>query len=101
VVYDVPQEHNKIRTKIVQKLLDFGLERVQYSVFGGELTKEETENLVITLKRLKTDKKADIRIFLLGRTHNSERIITVSEASPPHPSAKENRQERKKQVMVF
>ncbi len=102
VVYDVLKKHRKLRTKIVQKLLDYGLERIQYSVFGGSLTQEETENLVTVLKRLKTEKKADIRIFLLRKSaQTASGIITISEAIPPHPGAKETRLETEKKVMVF
>ncbi|MFW9856981.1 MAG: CRISPR-associated endonuclease Cas2, partial [Candidatus Thorarchaeota archaeon] len=52
VVYDVPQDHTRLRTKIIGVLEDFGLERFQYSVFGGNLSKEQVENLVVVLKRL-------------------------------------------------
>ena len=102
VVYDVPMKHKKIRGKIVQKLLDYGLERLQYSVFGGRMTQEETENLVVALKRLKPEKKADIRIFFLRKTSSATSgIITVSEAPPPHPAAKGKIDGGEKKVMVF
>ena len=102
VVYDVPQEYKKYRQKIIQKLQDYGMERIQYSVFGGVLTKEETENLIIKLKELKTENKVDIRIFIIKRGDmNNSGIIVVSEAAPPHPSTKTISGEKNREVILF
>lgn len=44
VVYDIP--NNKIRTKIADICEDYGLDRVQYSAFSGDLARVYQEELM-------------------------------------------------------
>jgi CRISPR-associated endonuclease Cas2 len=102
VVYDVPQEYMKLRSKIVGILQDYGLTRLQYSVFIGNLTMETLENLILRLKKIKPKNKADIRIFLIrSMTANTPSIITISEAEAPHPSTNKKVTNQGREVLVF
>jgi len=102
VVYDVPTMHKKLRKKIADILEDYGLERLQYSVFGGNLSNEEVENMVILLKKIKPETKVDIRLFLLRKsTLDCPSFITVSEASPPHPSNTTSLHKENQDVLLF
>lgn len=101
VVYDVPQNHKMLRTKIIGALEDFGLERFQYSVFGGYLSNEQMENLVVVLKSLKLESKADLRIFRIKRgSSGNPSIITISEAQPPHPASKTSNHPHNQEVFI-
>jgi CRISPR-associated protein Cas2 len=50
VVYDIP--HDRTRTKVSEKCLDFGLTRFQYSAFQGPLTRNRREELALILQQL-------------------------------------------------
>jgi len=50
VLYDIP--HDRTRTKVSNKCLDFGLVRFQYSAFFGQLTRNRREELALVLERL-------------------------------------------------
>ena len=63
VIYDVPQEFTKVRTKVAQRCKNHGLMRIEYSVFLGEMTLNEAETLAMELEELTNKVKADVRIF--------------------------------------
>lgn len=50
VLYDV--SHDRTRTKVSDKCLDYGLVRFQYSAFQGLLTKNRREELALVLHDL-------------------------------------------------
>ena len=50
VLYDI--SHDRTRSKVSEKCLDFGLMRFQYSAFQGPLTKNRREELALILHDL-------------------------------------------------
>lgn len=50
VLYDIP--HDRTRTKVSDRCLDFGLVRFQYSAFQGRLTRNRREELALVLEQL-------------------------------------------------
>lgn len=48
VIYDISS--NAIRTKLADRLFDYGLRRVQYSAFKGELDSNDRQVLVAELR---------------------------------------------------
>lgn len=71
ITYDVPATHDRLRQKIAEKLLDYGLERIQYSVFVGKLSKNQLENLKIDLLALVGGDPADVRVFNLNKNSHT------------------------------
>ena len=61
VIYDIVED--KIRNKIADTCLDFGLQRIQYSAFFGELSHNQKETLFKKVKRLIGEKEGNIQIF--------------------------------------
>ncbi len=61
VIYDIVED--KIRNKIADVCLDFGLQRIQYSAFFGELSHNQKETLFKKMKRLIGDKEGNVQIF--------------------------------------
>lgn len=61
VIYDITED--KLRAKIADVCLDFGLERIQYSAFFGELSHNQKETLFKKVKRLMGDKPGNIQIY--------------------------------------
>ncbi len=57
VIYDIT--NNSLRSKLAEKLKDYGLERIQYSAFIGHLKKYELNSLLEDIKKLLTSTKWD------------------------------------------
>ena len=47
VMYDI--EDDKVRYRVSEACLDFGLERIQFSVFRGKLNRNKREELLMRL----------------------------------------------------
>ncbi|MEI6044884.1 MAG: CRISPR-associated endonuclease Cas2 [Chloroflexota bacterium] len=50
LLYDITND--RIRNKVADCCLDYGLERIQYSAFLGELSRTHREELMLRLKRI-------------------------------------------------
>jgi len=61
VIYDIVDD--RIRNKIADICLDFGLTRIQYSAFFGKLTRNQRETLFKKAKRTLGDKPGNIQIY--------------------------------------
>ena len=60
---------------MANKLLDYGLKRIQKSVFVGNISKNQIENLKIVVLALIQGIPADVRVFhLYEGSHNEEDI---------------------------
>ncbi len=75
MIYDVPKEFNKVRTKIAQCCKNHGLERIEYSVFLGDMSPNEAETLAMELEDLTREISADIRIFPICQNCLKKSII--------------------------
>ena len=53
VLYDI--QLDRIRTKISDACLDYGLERIQFSAFAGKLTRNKREELWLRLQTILKD----------------------------------------------
>ncbi len=60
VIYDC--ENDRIRTKVSETCLDYGLERIQYSAFLGKLNRSMREELFLKLCGLLDDSPARILV---------------------------------------
>jgi CRISPR-associated protein Cas2 len=58
VIYDI--ENDKIRLKISETCLDYGLVRIQYSAFLGTLNKNKREELFLKLSSILDDNTGKI-----------------------------------------
>lgn len=63
LIYDIA--HDGTRTKIADACLDYGLERIQYSAFLGELSKVHQRELLSKIKRRLGKQSANIQVFPL------------------------------------
>ena len=61
LVYDIPND--RIRTKIATICLDYGLARIQYSAFLGELSHNRQEEVMQKLKRKLGKQEGNIQLF--------------------------------------
>lgn len=61
LVYDI--EDDRLRTRVSEICLDYGLERIQFSAFFGKLNRNRRQELALRLAREIEDASARIRMF--------------------------------------
>jgi len=66
VVYDIPDD--RLRNKVADICLDYGLERIQYSAFAGSLAPSHMDELLAKIKKRAGSKAADVQIFPICTT---------------------------------
>ncbi len=60
LIYDIPDD--KVRYKVSERCKDYGLDRVQYSAFAGDLDRNRREELLMRLKKTLGKKAGNIRL---------------------------------------
>ena len=63
LIYDIT--HDGIRTKVADACLDYGLTRIQYSAFLGELSKTHQRELFIKIERHIGKEAASVQLYML------------------------------------
>ena len=61
LIYDIPDD--RLRAKVADICLDYGLERIQYSAFMGKLNHNRQEELLQKIKRKVGNKAANVQLF--------------------------------------
>lgn len=74
ICYDISE--TKVRTKIAKSLQYFGLYRLQYSVFGGEIKEKHLRLLVSKLKKMSIEKGKDSILILPLKNKYTELFST-------------------------
>ena len=74
LIYDIT--HDGIRTKVADACLDYGLQRIQYSAFLGELSWTHQKELLLQIKRRVGRHDANAQLFPLDeKSWTSRRVI--------------------------
>jgi CRISPR-associated protein Cas2 len=60
LIYDIPDD--RIRHKVSERCKDYGLDRIQYSAFTGDLDRNRREELMMRLKKTLGKKQGNIRL---------------------------------------
>ena len=61
LLYDVPD--NRVRAKLADICLDYGLERIQYSVFFGDLSRNRQEEILQKVRDWVGKAPANVQLF--------------------------------------
>lgn len=61
LIYDIPDD--RLRAKVADICLDYGLDRIQYSAFLGEINHNRREELLQKIKRQIGRKEANVQLF--------------------------------------
>ncbi len=61
VIYDIPND--RVRTRVADACLDYGLERVQWSAFLGELNTTLQRELLLKIRGLLEKHAAKVRLI--------------------------------------
>jgi len=74
LIYDI--SHDGVRAKVADACLDYGLERIQYSAFLGELNWIHQKELLLQIKRRIGKHDANVQLFPLDeKSWTSRRVI--------------------------
>lgn len=60
LIYDIPDD--KVRHKVSERCKDYGLDRIQYSAFAGDIDRNRREELMLRLKKTLGKKEGNIRL---------------------------------------
>lgn len=83
VIYDVTND--RIRGKIADVCLDYGLKRVQRSAFAGRLNSNRQGEIMQKIARVAGTATLDVRLYSI--CERDERLIRVlSQTSPDEPA---------------
>ncbi|HLG71878.1 MAG TPA: CRISPR-associated endonuclease Cas2 [Chloroflexota bacterium] len=89
LVYDIPDD--RVRSRVADTCQDYGLHRIQYSAFFGELSANHQEELLLKLRRRVGRFPCNIQLFPIGeRELRLRKIIHIpdrSEQAEPPPLA--------------
>lgn len=79
VIYDI--ENDKLRLRISETCLDYGLSRIQYSAFLGILNKNKREELFLRLSSILDDNRG--KIMLQPICGNDVKQVLIKENEKP------------------
>ncbi|MBA2443566.1 MAG: CRISPR-associated endonuclease Cas2 [Rubrobacter sp.] len=60
LIYDIPDD--RIRHRVSERCKDYGLDRIQYSAFAGDLDRNRREELMLRLAKTLGKKPGNIRL---------------------------------------
>lgn len=76
VVYDIPDD--RVRAKVADICLDYGLERIQYSAFLGDLQRVHQEELLLKVKKRLGKQPGNVQIFPLCERDWRARLVLIN-----------------------
>lgn len=75
LIYDIPD--NTLRTRVSDICLDYGLHRIQYSAFFGELSRNRQEEIAQKIKRQAGKKIMSLHIFPMCDSDFARRVSYI------------------------
>jgi len=78
LIYDI--SHDGTRNKVADLCLDYGLDRVQYSAFQGELKRTHQEELMLKIKKKLGKRAGDVRLIPICDKDWQARLQVKNEA---------------------
>ena len=86
LIYDIPDD--RARSKIADVCLDYGLQRIQYSAFLGELSRTHQQELLLKIKKKLGRKTGNIQLFPLDeQTWGKRKVIHQHGKETTHDGA--------------
>jgi len=82
LIYDI--SHDGTRLKVADACLDYGLERIQFSAFLGELTRTHQRELLLKIKQRLGKHGANIQLFPLDERAWAERKTIAQKEKGSH-----------------
>lgn len=80
LIYDIPND--RLRGRVADLCLDYGLERIQYSAFLGQLRRTHQEELMLRVKKQLGKQAGDVRLLPLCDRDWGARLELLNKAPP-------------------
>jgi CRISPR-associated protein Cas2 len=77
LVYDI--SHDRTRTKIADFCLDYGLDRIQYSAFLGDLARTHQEELMLKIGDRLGQRAGKVQLFTICTSDWRQRLEIIQE----------------------
>ncbi|MFQ6102491.1 MAG: CRISPR-associated endonuclease Cas2 [Anaerolineae bacterium] len=77
VVYDISDD--RIRGKVADTCLDYGLDRIQYSAFLGDLEPTHQEELLLKITHQLGKKAGNVQLFPICEKDWRGRLVVIQE----------------------
>ncbi len=92
LIYDIPSD--RLRNKVAEICLDYGLQRIQYSAFMGEMTRNRQGEILQKLKRRIGKTEANVQVFpLCEKDYKLRKEVVVR----PQPAANDEADDKKQE----
>ncbi len=72
VIYDIPND--RIRGKVADACMDYGLDRAQYSAFMGRLNRNHQQELMLKIRHLLKRAPGNVQLIPIGEPEWHKRI---------------------------
>lgn len=73
LIYDIPND--RIRTKVADRCLDYGLDRVQFSAFSGNISRNLQEELFLQVTDLLADEPGNVQLLPICGKDWANRLV--------------------------
>ena len=73
LIYDI--ESDRKRTKIAETCKDYGLDRIQYSAFVGQLSRNYAEELMLEIDAILDSERGDVQLIIMPQNTWDERMV--------------------------
>ncbi len=77
LIYDIPDDG--ARSKVADCCLDYGLDRIQYSAFVGDLSRTHQEELLLRIRRRLGKRPAKVQLVPIAAEDWARRIVVEQE----------------------
>jgi CRISPR-associated protein Cas2 len=77
LVYDI--SNDRVRSRIADACLDYGLDRIQFSAFLGRLSRTEQEELMLKIGGMLGKRPGNVQLFPLCQRDWVERQVILQE----------------------
>lgn len=75
LIYDIPDD--RIRTKIADVCLDYGLDRIQFSAFTGDISRNHQEELFLKATNILGKKAGNVQVVPICGKDWVNRLIHI------------------------
>jgi CRISPR-associated protein Cas2 len=80
LIYDIPND--RIRTKVAEVCLDYGLDRLQYSAFGGQLNRGQQDELLLRIKKKMGKRAGNVQVIPICASDWAARLTHIVAPKP-------------------
>ena len=80
LIYDI--SNDRVRTRVADACLDYGLQRIQFSAFLGTLTRTHQEELMLRIKKLLGKRAGQIQLVPVCERDWEARLVVEGKPKP-------------------